>query len=265
MNHRGCILLISVTLCARLPTLGQSAAQATSLHSMAADEHPSFAVATIKPRDPNGRGGLAVAGDEVGFYSVSVLELITFAYSGNRAQLVGGPDWIREARYDIDGKADIEGKPNLAQQKEMAQKLLADRFQLKFHRGIREQPVYAIRVAKGGPKLAPAADPSGETEEDAAGHGVETTRTYTSASIAYFASMTQMLFFVDRPLVDQTGLTGRYDFKLRYTYDEAHATDPNAPPGLFTAVQEQLGLKLEPTKAPVEVFAIDSVERPGEN
>jgi len=72
-------------------------------------------------------------------------------------------------------------------------------------------------------------------------------------------------FFVDRPLVDQTGLTGRYDFSIRYTYDEVHATDPNAPPGLFTAVQEQLGLKFEPVKAATDVFVIDHIERPSPN
>jgi uncharacterized protein (TIGR03435 family) len=77
---------------------------------------------------------------------------------------------------------------------------------------------------------------------------MERIHTYASATIPYFILVEQL--WSDRPLVDQTGLTGRYDFSLRYTYDEAHATDPNAPPGLFTAVQEQLGLKFEPTKAP---------------
>ena len=74
-----------------------------------------------------------------------------------------------------------------------------------------------------------------------------------------------MQFFFDRPLVDQTGISGRHDFTLRYTYDEAHATDPNAPPGLFTAIQEQLGLKLDAVKAPIDVFAIDRVEQPSAN
>ena len=74
-----------------------------------------------------------------------------------------------------------------------------------------------------------------------------------------------MQFFFDRPLVDQTGIPGRHDFTLRYTYDEAHATDPNAPPGLFTAIQEQLGLKLNAVKAPIDVFVIDHIERPSAN
>ena len=75
-----------------------------------------------------------------------------------------------------------------------------------------------------------------------------------------------MQFFLDdRPLVDQTGLTGRYDITLRYTHDEANATDPDAPPGLFTAIQEQLGLKLDAVKAPTDVFVIDHVEQPSPN
>ncbi|HTV09880.1 MAG TPA: TIGR03435 family protein [Candidatus Aquilonibacter sp.] len=74
-----------------------------------------------------------------------------------------------------------------------------------------------------------------------------------------------MQFFFDRPLVDRTGIAGRHDFALRYTFDEAHVTDPNAPPGLFTAIQEQLGLKPDAVKAPIGVFAIDHVEPPSAN
>jgi len=86
------------------------------------------------------------------------------------------------------------------------------------------------------------------------------TQTYTNCSIPNF--ILGMQFFLDRPVVDQTGLTGHYDFTFRYTADEVHATDPNAPPGLFTAVQEQPGLKFQPTKAPVDVFVIDHIEKP---
>ncbi len=74
-----------------------------------------------------------------------------------------------------------------------------------------------------------------------------------------------ILSSVDRPIVDQTGLKGRYDFQLKWLTDDSHAMDPDAPPGLFTAIQEQMGLKLEPVKAPANVLAIDKVERPGEN
>jgi uncharacterized protein (TIGR03435 family) len=145
----------------------------------------------------------------------------------------------------------------------MLQKLLADRFGLKFHRDKRELSVYAIQIAKGGPKLKPAANPDAGADQEGNGHGTEQTVIFTSNGIADFIRNEQ--FFVDRPLVDQTRLTGRYDFSLRYTFDEAKSTDPNAPPGIFTAVQEQLGLKFQPTKASTDVFVIDHVEPPSAN
>jgi len=87
--------------------------------------------------------------------------------------------------------------------------------------------------------------------------------TYTSARTADFILIEQ--FWLDRPAVDQTGLTGKYDFKLRYTFNEIGNTDPDAPPGIFTAIQQQLGLKLQPVKAAVDVFVIENVKRPSEN
>ena len=147
----------------------------------------------------------------------------------------------------------------------MVQKLLADRFQLKFHGEKRELSVYAIQLAKGGPKLTPAAHPDAESDQEG-----QRPR-HRAVTVIYHqrhhdrTSSSAMQFFFDRPLVDQTGLGGKYDITLRYTHDEANATDPNAPPGLFTAAQEQLGLKFEPTKAPVDVFVIDHVEKPSAN
>lgn len=237
----------------------------TQIITMARDAHPSFAVATIKPHNPDERDrGIWVQGDHFDFSAASVEKLMKFAYSIQSEQIVGGPDWMRQDRYDINGRPDIEGEPNLAQQREMIQRLLADRFQLKFHREKRELPVYAIRVTKGGPKLALAADPDRKPLEQSDSHGdTDRIHRYVSAPISYLIMVEQL--WSDRPLVDQTGLTGKYDFTLRYDADEAHNTDPNAPPDIFTAVQQQLGLKLEPVKAPVEVFVIDHVERPGAN
>jgi len=257
-------LLIAIAL-ASAPAPAQTTLQSQiPIKAMAADAHPSFEVATIKPHDPDERDrGIWVQGDHFEFSSASVLKLLTFAYSINQQQVIGGPDWLRQARFDINGKPDAEGEPVLAQQQEMIQKLLADRFQLKFHHEQRELPVYALRIAKGGPKLAAAADPGAKSLEQSDGHDQERTLTYTSATIPYFILIEQ--FWVDRPLVDQTGLTGHYDFKLHYTSDEVHSTDPNAPPGLFTAIQEQLGLKFEAVKAPTDVFVIDHVERPSAN
>jgi len=234
---------------------------ATPIKPMAADARPSFAVATIKPHDPASNSqGFHNAGERISIRNESITSLMMFAYSINKHQGINLPAWAETSSYDIEGKTDTPGEPNLRQQQEMIQNLLADRFHLKIHREQRELPVYAIQVAKGGAKLKPAAKPEDQPNQQGNSHGPEMTQTYTNCSIPNF--ILGMQFFLDRPVVDQTGLTGHYDFTFRYTADEVHATDPNAPPGLFTAVQEQLGLKFEPTKAHVAVFVIDHVEKP---
>ena len=247
-----------------LAASGALAQTPTPVKPMAPDAHPSFAVATIKPHDPaSSRQGFDATGDRFIIRNQSVATLIMFAYSIHPRQIVDAPDSLFHDRYDIEGTTDTPGEPSLHQQQEMLQKLLADRFQLKFHHDQRELSVYAIQIAKGGPKLKPAANPDAQPDQEGNGHGTEQTVAYTSADMANFILGEQ--FYLDRPLVDQTGLKGRYDFSIRYTFDEAKSTDPNAPPGLFTAVQEQLGLKFEPTKAPVDVFVIDHVEQPSAN
>jgi uncharacterized protein (TIGR03435 family) len=237
----------------------------TPVKPMAADAHPSFEVATVKLHDPNsGHQGFDAKGERVTARDQSVASMMMFAYGIHPSQIVGAPDWVKNAQYDIEGTTDTPGEPNLHQQQEMLQKLLADRFQLKFHHEQRELPVYTIQIAKGGPKLTPAAHPDAQPDQDGSGHGTEADLGFISFSMPDLAMGLQ--FFVhDRPIIDRTGLPGSYDFKLRYTYDEANTTDPNAPPGLFTAIQEQLGLKLEPVKAPIDVFVIDHVERPSAN
>ncbi|HWB32734.1 MAG TPA: TIGR03435 family protein [Acidobacteriaceae bacterium] len=238
---------------------------AVPVQKAAADAHPSLVVATVKPHDPNSQHqGINARGDRFTVLNQSVASMMLFAYAIHPKQIIDAPDWMLHDRWDIEAKIDTPAEPSLRQMQEMMQRLLADRFQLHFTREKRELPVYAIRVAKGGPKLTPAAHPDHEADQTANGHGTDLTQIYTSATIADF--ILGMQFFVpDRPMVDQTGLTGRYDIRLRYTPDESRTTDPNAPPGLFTAIQQQLGLKLEPVKVPIDVFKIDHVERPGEN
>ncbi len=240
-------------------------AQSSSSRPMAPDAHPSFAVAAIKPHDPNSRRqGFDAQGDRFTIRDQTVGSLMQFAYAIHPHQIVGAPSWVFASRYDIEGTTDTPGEPDLHQQQEMLQKLLADRFDLHFAREKRDLSVYAIRIAKGGAKLTPAANPAAEPGQNANGHGSELTQIYTSVAMSDFA-MGMQFFVPDRPIVDQTGLTGRYDIRLRYTKDDSTSTDPNAPPGLFTAIQEQLGLKLEPVKAPVDVFVIDRVEQPSAN
>lgn len=236
----------------------------TQVKPMAADAHPSFAVATIKPHNPNSNHqGINAVGDRFTIRNQTVLSLMMFAYSIDKHQVVNASAWTGADRYDIEGKTDTPGEPNLHQQQEMLQKLLTERFGLRFHHEKRELPVYAIQIAKGGVKLKPAANLDAEADQTASNHGGEMTVTITSATMADF--ILGMQFFLDRPLVDQTGISGRYDFTLHYAHDDSSVPDPNAAPGLFTAIQEQLGLKLNAVKAPIDVFIIDSVEAPTPN
>jgi uncharacterized protein (TIGR03435 family) len=197
---------------------------------------------------------------------------MAFAYGVQGRQISGAPAWAENDKYDIVGQPDAAGLPNDRQIKSMLQKLLADRFKLAFHREKRELPVYAITVVKGGPKLTKSqGDPNGLPGIGFARLGVMPT---INATIADVAGVLQSIV-LDRPVIDQTGITGRYDFTLSWTPDDFQfpgiqrppgAIDPNATaPNLFTAIQEQLGLRLESTRAAVEVLVIDRVEKPTDN
>jgi len=147
----------------------------------------------------------------------------------------------------------------------LTRKLLAERFGLKVHRETKELAVYAITVAKGGEKMARSVgDPNGNADERDNQNGGLVTMRMTNALMSELAL--QLGFYLDRPVVDQTRLAGRYDFQLKWTDDESRVpTDGSASPGLFTTIQEQLGLKLEPVKAPAEVLVVDAVERASAN
>jgi uncharacterized protein (TIGR03435 family) len=187
-----------------------------------------------------------------------------FAYGVNKSQIAGEPDWVDSAHFDVDGVPDVEGEPGVKQMQEMVRRLLADRFGLKFHREQREMPIYAVTVAKGGPKLKKSeSDPNSLPDQTGRNNSGVRWMKCTNNSMEEFAL--GMQFFLDRPVVDKTGLAGRWDFILTWTYDETRVTDTNAPPVLFTAVQEQLGLRLEAVKAPAEVLVVDGAERPGAN
>jgi uncharacterized protein (TIGR03435 family) len=242
---------------------------------MAADAKPVFEVATIKPSNPERQGGklFTVKGRQVITINTSVNDLVTMAYGLHVRQLIGGPEWMGTEMYDVTGQPEAQGIPNQAQLAEMIKGLLADRFKLAFHRETRELPAYAIVVGPGGHKLTKNdSNPNGLPSLLFRGLGV---LPVMNATIGDFAGVMQFAV-LDRPVVDKTGLQGRWDFTLRWTPDESQfaglgvrvpppSNDPNAPPGFFTAVQEQLGLRVESTKAPVEVLVVDRVEKPSEN
>ena len=232
---------------------------------MSADANPSFEVATIKPSDPNDHNyGFHLSGHSIFIENQTVNSLISFAYSVQQKQIAGGPAWFGTDRFDIKGVPDAEGEPSWQQQKVMLQKLLADRFKITFHREKRELSIYAITVLKSGPKLATSkSDPNALADQTGNGNGSQQMVKYTNNSMAEFALALQSN--LDRPVVDQTGLNGKFDFSLEWTSDQSQAADSNAAPVFFTAIQEQLGLKIEATKGLADVLVIDHVERPSDN
>ena len=241
------------------------------LKPMAADANPVFEVATIKPSKPDTQGkGFLVRGRQFSTINTSLSDMITFAYGLHARQITGGAAWMEQDKYDILAEPEGEGQPNGDQWKAMLQTLLADRFKLTFHRDKKELSVYAIILADKGPKLT-RSESNGNTIPALLFRGLGNLPA-RNATMTDFANVMQSAV-LDRPVVDQTGLSGRFDFTLLWTPDQsqfgglgvrvpAATDDPNAPPGLFTAIQEQLGLKLDSTKAPVEVIVVDRAEKP---
>ncbi|MGA3129402.1 MAG: TIGR03435 family protein [Terracidiphilus sp.] len=206
--------------------------------------------------------------------NLSVRDLIQYAYGIPNSQILGGPAWFDSTMFDIDAKSDpvvdaqLHALPSAdaAHQKQlMVRALLADRFQLKTHNETRELPLYVLVVAKGGPKFQPSKI-NGTTID------THPTRLHIAGSDDTVAILARELAqALGRVVLNKTGLTGRYDLNLRWTSDDSPAPllngapDPDAPPDIFTAIQEQLGLKLESSKGPVPVLVIDRVEIPSAN
>lgn len=258
------------------------------LATLAAQEPLAFDVVSVRRTAPGARGG--------GFQNppgqfiasnYAIRSLIVLAYGIAGYQIGDLPGWTADERYDILGKTP-PGTFTQQQRTLMIRALLADRFKLKTHMETRELPVYALIHARGDKKLGPALHPAtldcAAMRAKRAGRGPTTpeemmecnflTSTLPSGarrlraqavSLANLASMFGS--FVDRPVFDRTGLTGEFDVDLTFLPQAGGPApgDPGDVPFIFTAIQEQLGLKLESTKTPIEVLVIDAIERPSEN
>ena len=235
------------------------------LKPMARTADPAFEVAAIKPADPSDTNqGFRLEGRRIFVESVTMTSLICFAYSIQKTQIVNAPQWFDEQRWNIEGTPDTEGAPSWHQYRQMLQKLLSTRFGLVMHHDKRELSVYTLTVAKGGPKIEKSkSDPDALSDGSGRGMGSAQYMKFTNDSMTDFAQTMQLM--VDRPVVEQTNLSGRYDFTLLWTPDVMHDTPTDTAPGLFTAVQEQLGLKLTAARIPTDVFVIDAATRPTEN
>jgi uncharacterized protein (TIGR03435 family) len=277
------VVLIAVSMIARVQARGQI------LH--ATGPLPSFEVATIKPGQPRATGFRAFGprgADRFLAMNVTVKDLIDFAYTiDDDRQVVGLSSWMISRRYDIDAKvgdaevAAMSKLPHLRMMdpyRFMQQSLLADRFKLKVHFETRELPIYLLVVAKGRPKLkASEMNPAHPAEAVRPG-SLETGVGRTAATSATMNMLVEVLERQEevgnppdgrgRKVVDRTNLDGLYDWTLHWTpwqdLSRGDSSDSKGP-SLFTALQEQLGLKLEPAKGKVEVVVIDHIEMPSEN
>ncbi|HEV8394703.1 MAG TPA: TIGR03435 family protein [Vicinamibacterales bacterium] len=267
------------------------------------DTRPAFAVATVK-KNTSGDAAQTMRlqpGGRIVVTNQPLRRLIVFAYGLQPQQLTGGPAWLDTDRFDIVAQAEGNlsptppgGPPGSAQL--MMQRLLAERFGLVVHTESREMPVYALTLARGdgrlGPRIKPAtvdclalmtqapggvpvAAPQLPDGRPACGARRDGTGRVMAGGTDMKMLATQMLTGqVDRLVVDRTGLTGAYDFDLEYALDTAgrggapspdSATAVTDRPSLFTALEEQLGLKLQPQRAPVDVLVIDRITPPTEN
>lgn len=235
-------------------------------------QEPAFEVAAIKATAPDDRGGrfLTMQGAHQFVAKGYTLKfMVAAAYNVPPRVIAGGPAWVDSDRYDILASTPGDGRPTLDQQMAMLRTLLSDRFHLAIHRESREMSVYELTVGKRGARLAES------TAADA--QPILVNRVFPgriqlparNATMAQFASMLQRSVF-DRPVVDKTGLTGRYDFDLEWTPDEtqfdgrlpASLTTSGEKPDLFAAIEAQIGLKLEASRSRVDIIVIDRVDRP---
>lgn len=231
----------------------------------ASGQSPEFEVVSIKPHpEPiqfsyNVTRGAAYRG-----VAITLLDLIQDAYHVERNQVVEGRAWAASAHFDVDAKAAGEEALSMERARPMLQAMLGDRFKLKLRHETRQVACYDLVLGKGGPKFKQNVDPSVQTgglvtRADGARTHIEATKA-TMVRLAI-----QLAFGAGRPVVDKTGLTGGYQFTLEFAADNSPAAIDGSAATLFTALQEQLGLKLEPSRTMREVLVIESAEKPSAN
>jgi bla regulator protein blaR1 len=251
-------------------------------------ELPTFEVATVKPSTP---GGMMVmtkfTPDGIWIRNAPLIFIIrqaTGLMNSNDDQVFGAPTWAKTERYDIDAKVSESDVPKLdklshLERNEMMRSVLVDRFNFAAHREIRDLPVYELVVAKGGPKLKEAV--AGDTypnglKDDQGQSSPGTMRVGRGTVDCQAIPMTTLLEVLSslagRTVVDKTGLNGKYDIKLRWSPEDSHPDSDAGGAGVegsdvdfFTAIQEQLGLKLIPSKGPVNALVIDHIDKPSGN
>jgi uncharacterized protein (TIGR03435 family) len=229
---------------------------ATALFGQAPD--PRFEVASIKLTTANSSSstGLRTGNGRLTVGNETLKRCIMGAFAVGPNQIVGGPEWIAIDRFDISARAE-EPVNSDAVIMAMLRTLLAERFKLVAHRETREMRAYVLEVAKNGPKLQKADPGSASTQN---GRGMIEAKVITMTRFAEVLSRQ-----LDFPVVNETGIDGIFNLTLQWTPESAKPSNGDGGPSIFTAIQEQLGLRLTSRKAPVEVVVIDHVEKPSEN
>jgi uncharacterized protein (TIGR03435 family) len=243
-------VIACLTLCVAGPIYGQSAAVR------------QFEVASIKPSnaDPRSSSGIDTRRGRLTASNVTLKRCIMGAYGIGPNQILGGPDWLTSDRFEIIAKADQPVGDRILMP--MLQNLLAERFKLALHREAKPIRAYILEVRKGGPKLD-RGDGKGSKTSNGRGHIVA-----TNATMDRFAEILSRQ--MDLPVVNHSGLAGVFNLRLQWNPESARPARPAdgaaiEGPSIFTAIQEQLGLRLQAGKVPVEVLVIDHVEKPSEN
>jgi uncharacterized protein (TIGR03435 family) len=222
----------------------------------------TFEVASIRPnRSGEQPSQRVLAGGRFTVTNGTLKYMIQFAWNVPDFQISGGPPWVSSVGYDVIAKPEVPLNPNVdnvGSFRAMLRALLAERFHLTIDHVTKEMPVYALAIGKDGPKLAVKEQPANPTDVRlSGGRGLMAGRNIVMPVVAQSLSIV-----VGKPVKNETGLTGYYDFRLEWTPEDA--ADQSGP-SIFTAIQEQLGLRLEARKAPVEVLVIDHAEVPSEN
>lgn len=231
----------------------------------------AFEVATVKPVDVGLQAGRMFKMNGPHRWTATnftLKNLIALGYDLNPRTISGGPEWMDQQKFVIEAMTPGDVKPTRAEQMQMVRALVVDRFKLRFHREDRQYSIYELTIAKGGAKLKQTATPDAEPQLVGVVYPDKIQVPARNVSMDDFVAMLQRAT-LDRPTVNRTGLKGRYDFDLTFAQDETQygGQVPKAPEDaqsapLFTAIQEQLGLKLTPTKGMVSALVVDSAEKP---
>jgi uncharacterized protein (TIGR03435 family) len=234
----------------------------------------AFEVATVKPVDADLKAGRMFKMDGTHRWvatNYTLKNLIALAYDLNPRTISGGPGWMDEQKFTIEAVTPGDVAPTRMEQMQMLRSLLVERFGLNFHRQEKEFSIYALDVAKGGPKLKAAAKPDDPPQIYGVVFPDRIEVPARNISMDDFVAMLQRAT-LDKPTVNRTGLAGTYDFDLKFAQDESQyggqlpkAPDDAQSPPLFTAVQEQLGLKLEATRGMVSAMIVDQAQKPSPN